>query len=488
MTSATAIVPNAATDYLLDDYQLQRHGRLVSLATPVPDVTLERFLRYARGHARFFWRDGRSGITMAGMGVAVDLMAWGEARFVGIGRQARELFAHAVHSEAVNAEAVNAEAMAALAVPRLFGGFAFRDDFVPDFAWHGFHPAHFVLPHYQLVQHGDQRWLTLNVLLPADQAPSQAAPQLREALAQCHAELRTVVRGNIAEGNALESAQQQKPAPSLGYPMPYATWAEMIGRAHGRFAAGDLQKVVLARVCEVRQTSGVDLDGALAYLQSHYPECFTFLFEPQPGHAFFGATPELLAATRGRTLETMALAGSIQRGRTPAEDAALADELLHSAKDRHEHALVVGSLRRRLEPLVDDLTLPDAPGVYTLRNIQHLHTPVQARLRASSTGILPVVEALHPTPALGGTPREDALAFIREAESVPRGWYAGPVGWIDPNLDGAFGVAIRSAVAQKKRAWLYAGAGIVAASDPQKEWTETEWKFRPIQAALGAAP
>jgi menaquinone-specific isochorismate synthase len=96
-----------------------------------------------------------------------------------------------------------------------------------------------------------------------------------------------------------------------------------------------------------------------------------------------------------------------------------------------------------------------------------------------------LVETLHPTPALGGSPRDLALTFISAAESVPRGWYAAPVGWIDHNLDGVFGVAIRSAVAQCQRAWLYAGAGIVAASEPQKEWEETGWKFRPIQGALG---
>ena len=141
-------------------------------------------------------------------------------------------------------------------------------------------------------------------------------------------------------------------------------------------------------------------------------------------------------------------------------------------------------MRGRLTGLGAELEIPDAPVVYTLSNIQHLYTPIQGKL-AAAIGVLPLVETLHPTPALGGAPREQALAFISQAESVPRGWYAAPVGWIDHNLDGAFGVAIRSAVAQRQRVWLYAGAGIVADSEPEKEWAETGWKFRPIQQALG---
>jgi len=463
-------------DYLLTEYRLQQQGRLVSYALPAPGITAALFLRYAAGRPRFFWHDGRTGVTFAGMGSAADLMAWGESRFQGIERQARELFTNAVALQASEP----------LAAPRLFGGFAFRDDFVPDFAWQGFNPAHFILPHYQLVSHNQQQWLTINALIPAEDDPSEIAPQLREALQRCYHDLGALDLHDEPAGTTDNPTRSQpiRSQPTISYPMPFTTWAEMIAQAQQRFSRTALEKVVLARVCESRHATLVDLEGALTFLQRNYPDCYTFLFEPQPHHAFFGATPELLVATEGRTLTTMGLAGSIQRGATAPEDAALAAELLNSAKDRHEHALVVASLRRRLEPLVDELKIPEAPVIYQLSNIQHLYTPVQGRLR-QKRGILPLVEALHPTPALGGAPRDLALAFISEAETVPRGWYAGPIGWIDQQLDGAFGVAIRSAVAQQKRVWLYAGAGIVAASEPEKEWAETGWKFRPIQAAVG---
>lgn len=180
----------------------------------------------------------------------------------------------------------------------------------------------------------------------------------------------------------------------------------------------------------------------------------------------------------------MALAGSIGRGSSPEEDAALRRELLESAKERHEHRLVVEAIRRRLDGWSAKKSIPRRPQILALSNIQHLYTPIRARLRRAE-GVLPLAAHLHPTPALGGTPRARALAFIRAEEPVTRGWYAGPVGWIGPDLDGVFAVAIRSAVIQNERAWLYAGGGIVADSQPEKEWQETALKFRPMLRALG---
>ena len=162
----------------------------------------------------------------------------------------------------------------------------------------------------------------------------------------------------------------------------------------------------------------------------------------------------------------------------------MAGRFLNDPKERHEHALVVETLRERLEPLTSELSVPDEPQILKLSNVLHLHTPIEGRLKAKS-GVLPVIEKLHPTPAMGGKPRDLALDFIRKAEPVPRGWYAAPIGWIDSDLDGTFGVAIRSAVSQDKRVWLYAGVGIVADSQPQREWDETALKFRPMLGALG---
>ncbi len=440
-----------------------QYGRLLSVHLPCPDVTLAQFLRAGRGQPRTYWESSRDDVAFAGMGTALELFAWGEDRFKTIQRHALELFADALVLE-------EAEPLAA---PRLFGGFSFRDDFVPDVAWSDFTPAHFVLPHYQLVRVGDATWLSINAHLPYGENPLALLPDLKEALYE-----------KIAQLQAVDAASAALPAHTdLRYPMPYEDWEHILLDATRRMKDGELEKVVLSRVAEVRFGEQVLVDHALDFLAGRYPETYRFLFEPRPYHAFYGATPELLVTVQERAVKTMALAGSIGRGKSPEEDASLGQELLHSAKDRYEHQLVIDGIRSRLESMTSDLHIGET-GIMTLSNIQHIHTPISGTLNTND-GVVPLAETLHPTPALGGQPKDIAMRLIGEYEPVPRGWYAAPVGWIDRNMNGQFGVAIRSAVAQGKRVWLYAGAGIVKDSDPRKEWDETGLKFVPMLSALG---
>lgn len=457
-----------------DEGQTQRpmlqspsEGRLVSYNLPAPGVSASIFLQLAEGQERFFWQNGRDQTLFAGFGVAVQMMAWGTKRFQDIRRKTEILF---------QAAALPA-GQPKLAAPRLFGGFAFGDDFAPDNTWAVFHPAHFILPHYQLAIAAEQSWLTINALLQEDDDLSDVRVQLHEALLARLAALRQVRSTN-------HNRTPAKSAVRVDYPMTNQSWNDRVEEAVSRINNTELEKVVLSRVCELRSNERIDICRALSYLNQHYKECTRFLFEPRPYHAFYGATPELLVQTSGPQLQTMSLAGSIQRSADPAEDAANIRQLFSSEKDRHEHALVLQSIRRRLEKLGAQLEIPLQPEIYTLSYIHHLLTPIKGHLN-QALGVLPLVEALHPTPALGGSPRDLALTFIHDAESVPRGWYAGPIGWVDANLDGEFGVGIRSAIAQDRRVWLYAGAGIVADSDPQKEWLETALKFEPMFSALG---
>lgn len=440
-----------------------QYGRLISTHIPCPDVSLAQFLQSAYGDERFYWESARDDVAFAGVGVAVEIMGYGADRFETVRHNAMELFA----------DAMVLDEREALATPRLFGGFSFRDDFVPDVAWSDFPPAHFVLPHYQLTRVGDVTWLAINAHIAYGEPPLSLLPDLQEAL-----------KAKVAE---LQSYKASAPAKitqtDLNYPMPFDEWKRNIESATKRMKNGEFNKVVLSRVAEIRFDNYVDTDSALEFLDQKYPDTYRFLFEPRPHSAFYGATPELLATVEGTQFTTMALAGSIQRGNTPAEDKQFGDDLLNSPKDSYEHQVVIDGITQRLAPLAETLTLGET-SIMTLSNIQHIHTPISARLKQND-GIIPIVEALHPTPALGGDPREIAMSVIGEYEAVPRGWYAAPVGWIDRNLDGQFGVAIRSAIAQEKRVWLYAGAGIVADSDPTKEWDETALKFTPMLNALG---
>lgn len=440
------------------------YGRLISVSLPVEGVTLLDFVRQARGQARFYGDSQRETMAFAGAGIALELFAYGTGRFYQIQHHAAELFADALLATDVPPEVA----------PRLFGGFSFMDDYVPDAAWADFPPAHFVLPHYQLTRVGEKYWLSINAHVPYGENPHLLLPELRAAL-------QAKIEQILTSPSPLSYGEEAK-SPNIFYPMPYETWAQHIIGATQRMKTGALHKVVLARVCELRADDRIDVDRALAYLATAYPETYRFLFEPRPYHAFYGATPELLAEVKGISLNTMAVAGSIRRGKTPDEDAVLGQTLLHDPKNRQEHQLVIDGIREKLTPLIKTLTIGET-GLMTLANIHHLHTPITGNLRYAD-GILPVVAALHPTPALGGSPREAAMALIQSAEPVPRGWYAAPIGWIDQNLDGAFHVAIRSGVAQEKRVWLYAGCGIVAESDPRQEWDETGLKFAPMLRAL----
>jgi menaquinone-specific isochorismate synthase len=445
----------------------QHYGRLVSDSLPCPGVTLDHFLEHAHGQPRYYWESSRDSVALAGSGTAVELVAWGEKRFETIHQRARELFA----------DAVNFNPVEPLAAPRLFGGFSFYEDFVPDNTWWDFTPAHFVLPHYQLLHVDGEAWLTINANVPLDEDPQSIRPELREALQAKIAELQAV----DSRAQDVEASPQQPL--QVDYPMSFDTWQEKILNATDRMKRGDLNKVVLSRVAELRFDRRVDVLAALEYLAGAYPDTYRFLFEPRPFHAFYGATPELLVEVAGTQVKTMALAGSIGRGSTPEADDANARELLASEKDRYEHQLVVEQIRRRLLPLTDELHIGEA-GIMRLSNIQHIHTPICGVLKGQD-GVLSLVHALHPTPAMGGDPRDLAMRLIQQMEPVPRGWYAAPIGWIDQNMNGQFGVGIRSALAQDRRVWMYAGAGIVAASDPQKEWDETALKFRPMLDALG---
>lgn len=184
-------------------------------------------------------------------------------------------------------------------------------------------------------------------------------------------------------------------------------------------------------------------------------------------------------------MQTTCLAGSYPRGTCDDSDRRLAAELLADPKERNEHALVRSALADALGAFCDRLEMPEMPSVLKLPNVQHLCTPISGRITAGRS-LLRIVERLHPTPSVGGEPRAAALRFIRAREQLDRGWYAGAVGWVDHRGDGEFAVAIRAALLHGGEATLFAGCGIVADSDPEREFAESCIKLTPMLTALGA--
>jgi menaquinone-specific isochorismate synthase len=444
---------------------------LASLSVPWPDdLALLDFLRHGANAPRLLWDTPKSPLQFAGFGLAARLTAFDQQRFATIQRQADDLFARMILLNPEIPDSVG---------PRLFGGFSFKVEASPPTElWSAFAPAVFVLPQVQLTHIDGQAWL------PGQRhfEPWASPAAMRRTMHQEIDHLRRTF-------TTLDSraTQPQSYPPAITEVMSQNTWHSLVAEATRRIRRGELDKVVLARARHMRFERPIDPTAVLARLARRYPDTYRFLFEPIPGHAFYGATPELLAQVEGDTLRTVAMAGSIRRGDTPAADLELGRQLLANPKERHEHQLVVDAIRENLGSLVENLHIPDTPAICTLSNIQHLETKIEGKLTTRDR-ILQVTEALHPTPAVGGRPRKIALEIINQVEPTPRGWYAAPIGWLDHRGDGMFAVAIRSAVSVGAESMLFAGAGLVADSEPEKEWRETELKFRPLAEALGGEP
>lgn len=245
---------------------------------------------------------------------------------------------------------------------------------------------------------------------------------------------------------------------------------------------GEVEKAVVATRCSVELASAPDPIEVLLSLMSAQRDSFCFMVSPGPGAVFLGASPERLARLEGPRFSTTALAGSAPRGADPESDRRLGAALLASPKERVEHALVVEAIRSDLEAY--PLKHPAEPALRKLSSIQHLETPIEADVPDDSH-LLELAGRLHPTPALGGSPRREATALIQRLEGSMRGLYGGAVGWVDADGDGELCVAIRSLLLRGRMVTAFAGAGIVADSDPVTEATEMR---RKLEVALGALP
>jgi isochorismate synthase len=260
-------------------------------------------------------------------------------------------------------------------------------------------------------------------------------------------------------------------------------WAAAVDSAAARLRAGEAAKVVLAREVVARGDGVVSAAAVARSLRSAYPSCFTYLITGSDGTAFAGASPELLVRRSGSQAFSQPMAGSVGRGATEAEDERLAEQLRASAKDNAEHELVSRFVVEALKRCAWSVhALP--PDVVRFTNIQHLATAVRAELSPPAASALDLAAALHPTPAVGGWPREAADRIIDDLESMDRGWYAGAVGWIDGHGDGEFAVALRCGLLWEDGARLYAGVGVMPDSDPAQELEETELKLKALISAL----
>jgi salicylate biosynthesis isochorismate synthase/menaquinone-specific isochorismate synthase len=342
-----------------------------------------------------------------------------------------------------------------LAGPIAVGGFAYRPDREPAGPWSGFPALLLRVPALAVTRVRGRTYAT-------------AMTPDAEALLELSA---TAVGAQPAR--RLEVSSVRNPV----------AWTAAVGTASARLRAGDAQKVVLAREVLARGDGVVSAAMVARSLRAAYPSCFTYLMTGADGTAFAGASPELLIRRSGDRAFAQPMAGSVARGATDAEDERLARELEDSAKDAVEHRIVSEFVVEALRPFAKSLSARP-PEVVRFTNIQHLATSVNAELTHPPAGVLELAAALHPTPAVGGWPREAADALIDELEGMERGWYAGAVGWIDGRGDGEFAVALRCGLLWEDGARLYAGVGVMPDSDPARELAETDLKFKALLTAL----
>jgi menaquinone-specific isochorismate synthase len=257
------------------------------------------------------------------------------------------------------------------------------------------------------------------------------------------------------------------------------SWCELVAQATKQMADGGLRKVVLAREVVVTADEPFDLTAVLARLRATYPGCHVFSVD-----GFVGASPELLVSRAGDMVRSHPMAGTAPRGGDPTSDARLAASLLASAKDRQEHQITIDMVHDTLLPWCSFLDYEAEPSIVPVANVQHLATLVEGRLSSPAPSVLELVQALHPTPAVCGSPRNVALAFIREHEGFDRGRYAGAVGWVDARGNGTWAVGVRGADIDGPVARVCAGNGIVVDSDPATELAETRAKLQAMLSAL----
>lgn len=461
--------------------QARTEGRLTLVSWARPLTVADPVSVWSRGRRStsrsFLWQSAWDGGSVVAVGSARDLRGRGEDRM----RSVRESWTDLTRDLVPGGTAVTG--LPGGEGPLAIGGFAFSPDRTPGgstlpdaLLWVPTLQVRSAVPGSGTADRTAPAELRLNAVLLHDSDPEQIADGLAGLAGRC---LR-----DAAEPRRRTPDRSGRTHHSVELPAA-DDWKGLVRQVTGRIEDGQFEKLVLAREVRVTASEPFDVPATVHRLRDANPGTTVFAVD-QDEYTFLGATPEYLVRVEDRTVHALGLAGTAPRGSTPEEDAKLERELAGSAKIQHEHDVVVRMLRDAFAATCAEVEVETPPAVVKLTNVQHLSTKVRGALAdGSAAGILDFVELLHPTPALGGQPREAALSWLRDNEGLDRSWYAGVVGWADAAGQGQFAVAIRSALLAGAAASLYAGVGLVAGSDPEAEYAETCAKLRPMMSALG---
>jgi menaquinone-specific isochorismate synthase len=420
---------------------------------------------------QYYWEHPDEKLSFAGGGETERIKTNQRDRFNIVNRQIDQIREHSVNY---------APLTHSLSGIHFLGGFSFQDQ-PQDHQWRNFGTATFIVPEWLIIRDGQLSLLTITTRVKPGTPAESLLGQIRERVISILSRMRSFSQqdcpADVNPNGNHSIFEAQVPAEA------HSVWKNTITRAKDRIRQGEFHKIVLAREVPIKLHRRPEPTRMLNFLRNEYPTCYTFMMRMNRNAIFLGSTPEKLVAFRSTFMLTDGLAGTISRGKTASEDTVLERRLLHSDKDLREHGFVVQAIGDRLREVTHNLSYPNHPGIRKYPNVQHLYTPISASIN-KDTHPLDIVEKLHPTPAVGGFPREKTVDQIQPLEQIDRGWYAGPVGWINTNGRGEFCVAIRSGIILEKQARFFAGCGIVADSDPQGEWDETNLKLIPMLTAL----
>ncbi len=427
--------------------------RVLRLQAPLADCSPLEWLSWQSHSQQIYWSDRQLAFEAAGVGVADRIQDGNgqdyEALLNTLGQQLD------LHSGQA----------------RYYGGIRFNPGVEMDRHWRPYGNCCFILPQFEVFADAAGACLACNVLLDAGEHPGQKLRFLLKALEQIRLEPPLEESGGVAACLSRDDIPDR------------AEWLRKVEAALDILQTGKLTKIVLSRSTALTFAQAPNPLFLLKRLKEIEPLAYHFYLQPQRGYVFLGATPERLFKRQRNLIHSEALAGTSARGATPAEDQALGVALLRSEKECHEHKLVLDDIKAILEQHCRCLEISEAPQLMKQSKVQHIYTPLKGRLLDTVVD-MELLKRLHPTPAVGGLPRDKALREIAELEPFDRGWFAGPVGWIGHDAT-EFAVGIRSAIVHDRSLRLFAGAGIVEGSVPELEWQEIETKIGVFMDALG---
>lgn len=448
----------ALLDYAIQQANAYDTTKMVSYTKQIDTIDPLHLFEAAKplNKNRMFWTSTEVDYSIVGIGQAWEIIA-DASRFTVTQKKWKTLLEEAVIHDPYQEEGTGIVAL---------GGMSFDPACKRAKLWKNFQPSQFTIPEFTVIKNKQRCYLTMAVVVkPSDQLEN------------------LIDKWNTFK-DLLHVPVQFPKATSVRYKeeMEIDKWLASVQKAIEEIKQERAQKIVLARELRVKLNKRAEVSIILKKLLESQTNSYIFAFEKEED-CFIGATPERLVKLNGSDLLSTCLAGTAPRGKTIKEDNKISEALLQDEKNREEHEYVVQMIKSSMQAYCTDIHIPKEPVVYPLKNLHHLYTPVQAKLKKGFS-IFDIIKRLHPTPALGGVPRERSLTFIREHEQMDRGWYGAPIGWLDSNENGEFAVAIRSGLIQKDEASLFAGCGVMKDSKLESEYEETKVKLLPMLTVL----